>query len=146
MGIKDIVWKCGGNLKLGRKWGMAGWLSDWVSAFSSRRDPGVLGSSPSSGSPTGCLLLLLPMCLPLSLCFSWVDNIFWRKENEPIILGFVNCFSSDTLEVARHVALSTDNRLVFLYKTELRWGERELASLINLTTDVYLTHCPSTLR
>ena len=36
----------------------------------SGRDPGVLGSSPASGSPTGSLLLLLPMSLPLSVCLS----------------------------------------------------------------------------
>ena len=49
--------------------GTPGWLSGWVSAFSSGRDPGVLGSSPTSGSLQGtCFSLCL--CLCFFLCVS----------------------------------------------------------------------------
>ena len=41
-----------------------GWLGGWTSAFDSGHDPGVLVSSPASGSP-GSLLLPLPMSLLL---------------------------------------------------------------------------------
>ena len=41
--------------------GIPGWLSGLAPAFGPGRDPGVLGSNPSSGF----LLLLLPVSLPL---------------------------------------------------------------------------------
>ena len=41
--------------------GVPGWLSSWAAAFGSGHDPGVLGSSPASGSPQGSLLLPLPL-------------------------------------------------------------------------------------
>ena len=62
--------------------GAPGWLSGWVSAFGSGHDPGVLGSTPISGSLAGRLLLPLPMFLPLSLCFSWINKIFKKKKKD----------------------------------------------------------------
>ena len=47
--------------------GTPGWLSGWASAFSSGRDPWVLGSSSSSGSLRS---LLLPLPVSLTLCLS----------------------------------------------------------------------------
>ena len=41
--------------------GAPGWLSGWASTFGSGHDPGVLGSSPTSGSMQGA-------CFYLSLC------------------------------------------------------------------------------
>ena len=48
--------------------GMPGWLRGLVPSFGSGRDPGVLGSGPTSGSLHGacfylCLSLLLSLCL-----------------------------------------------------------------------------------
>ena len=43
---------------------MPGWLSDWVSAFSSGHDP-VSGIESRIGLPEGSLLLPLPVSLPL---------------------------------------------------------------------------------
>ena len=48
--------------------GAPGWLSGGASAFGSGHDPGVPGSSPTSGSLAGSLLLPLPVSLPLSVC------------------------------------------------------------------------------
>ena len=53
--------------------GAPGWHSGWASAFGPGRDPGVMGSSPSSGSSAMSLLLPLPLPLlvfPLSLAVS----------------------------------------------------------------------------
>ena len=51
--------------------GVPGWLSGWASAFSSGRDPGVLGLSPTScSSQEPCFSLCL--CLCFSLCLSWI--------------------------------------------------------------------------
>ena len=47
--------------------GMPGWLSGWVSAFGSGRDPEILGSCPTSG-------FLLGACFSLSLCLSWINK------------------------------------------------------------------------
>ena len=45
--------------------GAPGWLSGRASAFGTRHDPGVLGSSPMSGSPQGaCFSLCLCLCCP----------------------------------------------------------------------------------
>ena len=41
------------NLFLKLYLGAPGWLSGWAPAFGSGHDPGVLGSSPASGSPQG---------------------------------------------------------------------------------------------
>ena len=47
-------------------WGTPGWLSGWASAFGSGRDPGVVESSPTSGSlRRESLLLPLPVSLLL---------------------------------------------------------------------------------
>ena len=54
--------------------GAPGWLSGWALAFGSGRDPGVLGSSPTSRLPTGSLFLLLPVSLSLSMCLSRIKN------------------------------------------------------------------------
>ena len=52
------------------KLGMLGWLSGWASAFSPGRNPRVLGSSLTLGSPHGaCFSLCLCLCLSLS-CLS----------------------------------------------------------------------------
>ena len=52
--------------------GASGWLSGWASAFSSGRNPGVLGLSSALGSPQGtCFPLCL--CLHISPCLSWVN-------------------------------------------------------------------------
>ena len=57
--------------KLKSPTGAPGWLSGWVSAFSSGRDPGDLGSSPTSGSMRGsCFSLCLCLCHSLSLSLS----------------------------------------------------------------------------
>ena len=61
------------GLKNHKSLGAPGWRSRWASAFGSGRDPGVLGSSPTSGSSAGSLLLPLPLPLlvfPLSLAVS----------------------------------------------------------------------------
>ena len=55
--------------------GMPGWLSGWASAFDSGHDPGVTGSSPTSGSLHGAYFsLCLCLCLSLSLCLSWINK------------------------------------------------------------------------
>ena len=61
------------NLKLG----IPGWLSGLAPAFGPGRDPGVPGSSPTSGSWHGaCFSLCLCLCPPpLSLCLSWINKI-----------------------------------------------------------------------
>ena len=41
------------NMKI---WGTLGWLSSLAPAFGPGHDPGVPGSSPTSGSLGGCLL------------------------------------------------------------------------------------------
>ena len=47
--------------------GIPGWLSSLAPAFSSRHDPGVLVSSPTSGSLHGlCFCLCLCLCLSVS--------------------------------------------------------------------------------
>ena len=52
-------------------WGLSG----RVSAFSSECDPGVLGSSPTLGSPHGaCFFLCLCLCLSVLLCLSWINK------------------------------------------------------------------------
>ena len=58
---------------------MPGWLSGWASIFSSGHDPGVLESSPASGS-LWSLLLPPPISLPLSLCLSWINKIFKKSR------------------------------------------------------------------
>ena len=48
--------------------GTPGWLSNWVSAFGSGHDPGVLGLSPASGCLWGVhFSLCLCLCLSVSL-------------------------------------------------------------------------------
>ena len=47
--------------------GIPGWLSGLEPAFGPGRDPGVLGSSPTSGSRHGACFSLC-LCLCLSLC------------------------------------------------------------------------------
>ena len=76
----DLSWGFLSHDLLKKCLGAAGWLSDWASAFGSGHDPGVLGSSPASGSPPRSLLLPLPVSLPLSLCLSWINNILKKKE------------------------------------------------------------------
>ena len=50
------------------KEGLHGWLSGLASAFSPGRDPGGLGSSPTSSSLHGaCFSLYLCLCLSLSV-------------------------------------------------------------------------------
>ena len=57
---------------------MPGWLSGWVSALGSGRDPGVLGSSPTSGSLHGAYFsFCLGLCL--SLCLSWINKILEKN-------------------------------------------------------------------
>ena len=58
--------------------GTPGWLSGWVSALGSDRDPWVLGLCSALGSPQGACFSLC-LCLPLSLCVSWINKIF-KKE------------------------------------------------------------------
>ena len=78
------------------KLGTPGWLSGWVSAFASGRDPGVLGWSPTSRSPQGtCFSLCLCLCLSLSLCLSWINKIF--KKNTKLS-GFRLYLFSNFLE------------------------------------------------
>ena len=51
--------------------GRLGWLSGGASALGSGRNPGALGSSPTSGSLQGaCFSLCLCLCLSLSLSLS----------------------------------------------------------------------------
>ncbi|XP_072647567.1 cotranscriptional regulator ARB2A isoform X21 [Canis lupus baileyi] len=55
--------------------GTPGWLSGLASAFCPGRDPGVLGSSPTSGSLHGaCFSLCLYLCLSLSLSLSLMNR------------------------------------------------------------------------
>uniref|UniRef100_A0A8C0NGF3 Integrin subunit alpha V n=1 Tax=Canis lupus familiaris TaxID=9615 RepID=A0A8C0NGF3_CANLF len=56
------------------KFGMPGWLSSWAPAFGPGRDPGVPGSSPTSGLPAWSLLFLLPVSLPLSACLLQINK------------------------------------------------------------------------
>ena len=60
--------------------GATGWLSGWASAFGSGHDPGVLGSSPASGSLQGTRFSL-SLCLCLSLCVSheWIKSLKRKK-------------------------------------------------------------------
>ena len=51
-----------------------GVFSGWASAFRSGHDPGVLGSSPTSGSPWGTFSLCLCLCLSLSLMNRWIKS------------------------------------------------------------------------
>ena len=56
-------------------WPAPGWLNGWASAFSSGRDPGVLGSSPPSGSLQGaCFSLCLCLFLSLSVSHEWIKK------------------------------------------------------------------------
>ena len=51
------------------KFGMPGWLSGLVPAFCPGHDPGVPGSSPTSGSLHGaCFSLYLCLCLCVCVC------------------------------------------------------------------------------
>lgn len=50
--------------------GTPGWPSGWASSFGSESDPGVLGSSPVSGS----LQVDIGLSLPLSLPLSWMNK------------------------------------------------------------------------
>ena len=53
-------------MSLNWSWETPGWLSGWGSAFSSGHDPGVLGSSLTSGSLRGsCFSFCLCLCLSL---------------------------------------------------------------------------------
>ena len=52
--------------------GISGWLNGLAPAFSPGLDPGVMGSSPTSGSLWSLLLLL-------SLCVSLMDKINFKK-------------------------------------------------------------------
>ncbi|XP_077720726.1 cotranscriptional regulator ARB2A isoform X19 [Canis aureus] len=55
--------------------GTPGWLSGLASAFCPGRDPGVLGSSPTSGSLHGaCFSLCLYLCLSLSVSLSLMNR------------------------------------------------------------------------
>ena len=56
----------------------------WASSFGSGDDPGIPGSSPTSGS---CFSLSLCFCL--SLCLSWINKIF--KKNEKPIVNATHC-------------------------------------------------------
>ena len=51
----------------------AGWLSSWAPAFSLGRDPGVSGSSPTSGSLHGASFSLY-VSASLLLCLSWINK------------------------------------------------------------------------
>ena len=53
---------------------MDAWGAQWLSiCLGSGYDPGVLGSSPTLGSPQGaCFSLCLGLCL--SLCLSWINK------------------------------------------------------------------------
>ena len=46
------------NHKIPHIWGIPGWLSGFAPAFGPGRDPGVLGSSPTSGSWHGACFSL----------------------------------------------------------------------------------------
>ena len=70
-----------------------GLLSSWASAFSSGCDPGVLGSSPTLGSPQGACFSLW-LCLYLSLCLSWINKKyfknFWREKGwKSMFMGYL---------------------------------------------------------
>ena len=58
----------------------AGHLGGWASAFSSGHDPGVLESSPTSGSPREAWFSLC-LCLCRSVCVSWINKIL-KKQNK----------------------------------------------------------------
>ena len=58
--------------------GTPGWLSDWASAVGSGCDPGI---ESHIGLPVRSLLLLLPVSLPLSLCLSWINKIFFEDAS-----------------------------------------------------------------
>ena len=54
---------------------LGGLVVKQASAFGSGHDPGVLGSSPTSGSPqVVCLSFHLHLCFCLSLCISWIKK------------------------------------------------------------------------
>ena len=54
--------------------GASGWLSGWVFAFGSGRDPGVLGSSPTLGALHEACFSLCLLSLPFSLSLSFCDS------------------------------------------------------------------------
>ena len=75
-----VVYRMYGTFKERCYIGMPGWLSGWASAFGSGRDPGVLGSSPTSGLPLDTLFLPLPMSLPLCVSHEWINKILKKKK------------------------------------------------------------------
>ena len=54
--------------------GIPGWLSDSAPAFGLGRDPGVLGSSPVSGSLHGACFSLCCVSASLSVCLTWINK------------------------------------------------------------------------
>ena len=74
--------------------GMPGWFRGWASAFGPGCDPGVLGSSPTSGSLHGaCFSLCLGPGL-LSLCLSWISKQNLKKKKILRTLKSSNWWSS----------------------------------------------------
>ena len=73
LGFQVLVWGAGQEKKdwvglRNKTEGIPGWLSSLVPAFSPGPDPGVPGSSPTSGSLHGaCFSLCLCLCLSLSV-------------------------------------------------------------------------------
>ena len=84
---------------------MDGGLSSWASAFGSGCDPGVLGSSPPSGSLHGaCFYLCLCLCLSPCVSHEWINKIFKKKillwsHKFSVTYGLL---SSSVLEIFSH--------------------------------------------
>ena len=75
--VPGAVLGCGGRAvnKTVISGGIPGWLSGLVPAFGPGHDPGVPGSSPTSGSlHRACFSLCLCLCLSLSLSLSWTNK------------------------------------------------------------------------
>ena len=77
--------------------GIPGGLSGWASAFGSGHDPGVLGSSPSSGSLQGGAASP-SACASASLCVSheWINKILKKKKRISVKKNVFCLLSQDT--------------------------------------------------
>ena len=101
---------------------MPEWLSGWASAFSSGCDPGVLGSSPTSGSPQEPASPPACVSATLSLCLSWINknnkNLYKKTysiyTNVPSCYFFIFTFTPHHISVFHHFIFAI-SRLLYKY-------------------------------
>ena len=98
---------------------MPEWLSGWASAFGSGRDPNVLGSSPTLGSPQGdSLSLSLCLCLCVSVMNKY--NLL-KNENSKIIYILSDAVIILAVDNSELVWVFQSTRYVFLSKYWILW-------------------------